>query len=286
MHTIFIPQLRPALLFFLARTHASHDIYTSRLCEMERNRGAMANLAGTPLTYRHALVPTHMILAFPITRSYRSGALCPAFATHLTEACARHNPLALTLFPKLAHAHTHPMYLQMVRSALVLAAAAAAALASVSTAAAQQVAYLDATSVYTADERNPTAEAFVVDQGRFVFVGSNADALSRYPNAQQQSLAGQTVLPGLHDAHGHLAGLGLSLLGAQLQGYDSLDEMLTYMLAYAEERGMDPAAGDVLSGSGWDHERWPGQEGFPTRFDLDAVFPDLPVYITRVDAHR
>jgi len=39
-----------------------------------------------------------------------------------------------------------------------------------------------------------------------------------------------------------------------------------------------------IIGSGWDQNRWPGQQ-FPTKADLDAAFPDTPVYLTRIDGH-
>jgi predicted amidohydrolase YtcJ len=38
--------------------------------------------------------------------------------------------------------------------------------------------------VYTINEAFPTAEAFVVSDGKFIDVGSNKDILSRHPNAQ------------------------------------------------------------------------------------------------------
>jgi len=41
--------------------------------------------------------------------------------------------------------------------------------------------------------------------------------------------------------------------------------------------------GGWLLGRGWDHTNW-GQE-FPTKEDLDSAFPDVPVYLRRVDGH-
>src|SRR5690606_1369818 len=39
-----------------------------------------------------------------------------------------------------------------------------------------------------------------------------------------------------------------------------------------------------LLGRGWDQNNWPGQQ-FPTAADLDALFPDRPVWLRRVDGH-
>ncbi|MEO6228103.1 MAG: amidohydrolase, partial [Thermomonas sp.] len=42
--------------------------------------------------------------------------------------------------------------------------------------------------------------------------------------------------------------------------------------------------GDWLLGGGWDQNDWP-ETAFPTAADLDAVFPDRPVWLERVDGH-
>src|SRR5690606_18322695 len=39
-----------------------------------------------------------------------------------------------------------------------------------------------------------------------------------------------------------------------------------------------------LTGRGWDQNDWENKE-FPDRAELDAVFPDVPVYLTRIDGH-
>jgi len=39
-----------------------------------------------------------------------------------------------------------------------------------------------------------------------------------------------------------------------------------------------------LIGRGWDQNQW-GSGEFPTKHDLDPSFPDIPVYLVRVDGH-
>ncbi|WP_348253406.1 amidohydrolase family protein, partial [Salmonella enterica] len=39
-----------------------------------------------------------------------------------------------------------------------------------------------------------------------------------------------------------------------------------------------------LLGGGWDQNDWP-EKRFPTAADLDAAFPDRPVWLERVDGH-
>jgi predicted amidohydrolase YtcJ len=98
---------------------------------------------------------------------------------------------------------------------------------------------------------------------------------------------GRTVVPGLIDAHAHLLGLGEALLQADLVGTASVDEVV--------ERLRDFSAtlpdGAWITGRGWDQNDWddgPGgrpEGAFPTRADLDAAFPDRPVWLGRIDGH-
>src|SRR5262245_45320778 len=61
---------------------------------------------------------------------------------------------------------------------------------------------------YTGAAVQPRAAAVVVLGVRITFVGSTADAMHRAPGARQIDLRGATVLPGLTDAHAHLADVG------------------------------------------------------------------------------
>jgi len=64
-------------------------------------------------------------------------------------------------------------------------------------------------TVYTVDDKNPRAEAVVAVDGRITYVGTTAEALKRAPaGARQIDVRGQTVFPGLTDAHAHLLGIG------------------------------------------------------------------------------
>jgi predicted amidohydrolase YtcJ len=91
---------------------------------------------------------------------------------------------------------------------------------------------------------------------------------------------GRTVLPGLIDAHGHVTDLGFSALRLNVTGSASLAELQQRLRDYAA------AHPDVkwIQGSGWNQELWP-EKRFPTAADLDAVVPDRPVVLERVDGH-
>src|SRR4051812_15120568 len=76
-------------------------------------------------------------------------------------------------------------------------------------------------NIYTNDERQPRAEAVVVGNGRLLYVGSNQEAAS-WQGKSVIDLKGRTVLPGLVDAHAHLAGIGAREATLNLEGLGSL----------------------------------------------------------------
>ncbi|MEA3081484.1 MAG: hypothetical protein QOD54_1152, partial [Sphingomonadales bacterium] len=91
---------------------------------------------------------------------------------------------------------------------------------------------------------------------------------------------GRTMLPGLIDAHGHVIDLGFAALRLDVTGGASLAELQQRLRDYAA------AHPDVkwIQGGGWNQELWPDKR-FPTAADLDAVVPDRPVVLERVDGH-
>jgi predicted amidohydrolase YtcJ len=135
-------------------------------------------------------------------------------------------------------------------------------------------------NVYTVDSEKPRAEAFAIQDGRFIWVGTTEEARSRFADSRMLDLDGKTVTPGLIDAHAHLMGLGTSLMAANLMGARSIEEIVDRLQAFEA----DLPDGAWLTGRGWDQNHWPVAE-FPTRADLDAAFPDRPVWLRRVDGH-
>ena len=148
-------------------------------------------------------------------------------------------------------------------------------------AAAAEVVLVTAARVHTMDVAHPRAQAFAYDDsGRILRVG-DVQALQReFPRARRLDLGDATVVPGLIDAHGHVADLGLAQLRADLVGTRSKAEVLQRLREFAQR---NPGDGWLL-GNGWDQNDWP-EKRFPTAADLDAAFPDRPVWLSRVDGH-
>ncbi|EMR04489.1 amidohydrolase [Cesiribacter andamanensis] len=134
--------------------------------------------------------------------------------------------------------------------------------------------------IYTVDSSFTVHQAMAVREGRIVATGSSDDIQKRFTSDSLVNLQGKAVYPGFIDAHCHFYRYGLGLQTADLVGASSWQEVLQRL---QEQRRQFPQA-DWLLGRGWDQNDWPVKE-FPTRAELDRLFPDIPVFITRVDGH-
>jgi predicted amidohydrolase YtcJ len=135
--------------------------------------------------------------------------------------------------------------------------------------------------IYTMNPDQPKVEAMAWDaEGRILALGASEALVERWPDVPAIELEGRTVIPGLIDAHGHVMGLGFSMLNADLAGADSIEDVVQRLQAHAAEL----PEGAWLRGRGWDQTRWAGAE-FPTAADLDAAFPERPVLLDRIDGH-
>ncbi|HWI57749.1 MAG TPA: amidohydrolase, partial [Bacillota bacterium] len=88
------------------------------------------------------------------------------------------------------------------------------------------------------------------------------------------------VLPGFNDAHVHFLSGGFSLSNVDLRDATSPEEMARRLGACAKQL----PKGRWILGGDWDHERWPGAP-LPTKALIDAVTPDHPVFVSRLDGH-
>lgn len=134
--------------------------------------------------------------------------------------------------------------------------------------------------IYTVDEKFSVAEAMAVRDGRIIAIGTNDDILKQYESESINDAKGKTVFPGFIDAHAHFVGYGNSLQRVNLVGTESWEEAVNRSADFA--KGLP--AGGWLTGRGWDQNDWAAKE-FPTNEKLNAMFPDRPVMLTRIDGH-
>lgn len=134
-------------------------------------------------------------------------------------------------------------------------------------------------NTYTVNSNFDTAEAFAIREGKFVAVGKNEEITGKYESETILDAKNKTVVPGLIDAHCHFYRLGLQQQKVSLEGTKSYDEVLEKLVAFQKEKNTS-----FITGRGWDQNDWEIKE-FPTKEKLDALFPTIPVAITRVDGH-
>ena len=134
--------------------------------------------------------------------------------------------------------------------------------------------------IYTVNNDFATAEAMAVQDGKIVAIGTNDEILKEYQSDSLVDAKGAAVYPGFIDAHAHFLGYGQSLYSVDLMFVPSWEEAITRVKGFAAKH---PGKG-WIKGRGWDQNRFPGKQ-FPTNAELNALFPDRPVILERVDGH-
>ncbi len=135
--------------------------------------------------------------------------------------------------------------------------------------------------IWTGDAARPWAEALAIRGGAIAAVGAAAEVYRlRGPATRVVDRPDAFAIPGLIDAHGHMEGLGATQDEIDLRGVALLEEVARRVKAR-----IDATPGDSwITGRNWDQSLWPGG-AFPTAAVLDAVAPNRPVWLRRVDGH-
>lgn len=134
--------------------------------------------------------------------------------------------------------------------------------------------------VYTVDSVFSTVEAIAVNNGVIVEIGDSQDLLNKYDAKEKVDVNGKFIYPGFYDAHAHFFMLAEAMDEVDLVGSLSYNEVLERLKTYVAH---NPDKKWIV-GNGWDQNLWE-DKNFPTKDSLDKYFPDLPIYLTRVDYH-
>src|SRR5215831_971570 len=132
--------------------------------------------------------------------------------------------------------------------------------------------------VVTVDSKFTVAQALAIKDGKLIAVGTNAEAMAlRGPNTKVLDLAGKTVIPGLQDSHIHFLTLGEDVtFEADLTYAKNADDIVKTVADVKNRRNVPP--GEWIRGTKWDQYKYPAMV---TRWQLDAVTPQNPVFLTR-----
>ncbi len=120
----------------------------------------------------------------------------------------------------------------------------------------------------------PDATAIAIRGDRIMWVGRDDGALSwRGAATRLIDLQGATVLPGLHDSHGHVGELGAALAKVNLIGVRTPAEAVARVRAVADTA----PPGTWILGQGWDEGAW--ADRYPPAGMLTRAFPEHLVYL-------
>lgn len=133
--------------------------------------------------------------------------------------------------------------------------------------------------IWTGDPARPSADAALIREGRFAFVGRERD-LSAPAGTEALDGGARLVVPGFIDGHAHLLATGFAMQGVDLKDVPSQEEAVRRVAA----RAAMAAPGDWIRGAGWDQHLWAGA-AFPGRGALDTATPEHPVALDHTSGH-
>lgn len=135
--------------------------------------------------------------------------------------------------------------------------------------------------IYTMKAQGDVCSAFVVENGRFLFCGTDQEARLIAKGGDVVDLHQAPILPGMIDTHQHLFAYARDRLKLDLKKADSLEGLLEQIRRRAEKT----PDGQWILGVGFDHERFNDRRELPTKEELDRVCPNNPLMITRYCLH-
>ena len=135
--------------------------------------------------------------------------------------------------------------------------------------------------IWTGDTPNRFVQAVTISGNRVVAAGTNAEAeAAAAPGARRINLGGRLVVPGFIDNHVHFIEGGLQLSRVQLRDAATPAEFARRIGDFARRSGK----GRWVLGGEWDEQLWTPYQ-LPSRQMIDALTPDNPVFVTRLDIH-
>ena len=133
----------------------------------------------------------------------------------------------------------------------------------------------------TMDSSAPFAQAVAVRKDKIVAVGTASEIQGLIGKETKTiDLKRKTVVPGFTDSHAHVMWLGYQSSELDLRHVSSIESIQRQL----REKAKATEKGKWIFGRGWDQD-FLKEKRYPTRWDLDKVVPDNPVFIVRVCGH-
>jgi predicted amidohydrolase YtcJ len=136
-------------------------------------------------------------------------------------------------------------------------------------------------NLHTLDPLRPRAQAALAHGGKFAVVGTREECERKAGKGVQVLDAGAgCAVPGLADAHGHVALYGRTRAEVSCAGADGEEECA----ARAAKAAAAAPGGTWIRGGEWAHDLW-REPKLPTAESLTSAVPRNPVALARADVH-
>lgn len=133
--------------------------------------------------------------------------------------------------------------------------------------------------IYTVDDDFSIVDCMVIHEGKIIAIGNFNELINYYVPRVKYDAGKKYIYPGFIDAHCHFVSFIKSYDEVALYGLKSWEECLEKVSNYASKTD-----NEWIIGRGWDQNLWI-DKNFPNKHKLDSLFPDKPVFLTRVDGH-
>ncbi len=133
--------------------------------------------------------------------------------------------------------------------------------------------------VVTVDKNFSIAQAVAIRDGKFLAVGKNANILALAGRGTLKiDLKGKTVIPGLIDSHNHMEEAGEALYKVPLGKAKTVAEALALIKEFVAKT----KPGEWIRGGGWHPLAQLQEKRYLTRWEIDSVAPDNPLFLPTV----
>jgi len=142
-------------------------------------------------------------------------------------------------------------------------------------------------TIITLDAESQVAQGLAIRQGRILAVGSS-DEVRQHADSRTviHDLKNRVIIPGFYAAHDHFPGSGrVGLFTADLNS-PPIGEIQTIddLIASMKRQAQNVPKGRWVVGRGYDDTLLQEQR-HPTRFDLDKISTEHPIWITHTSGH-
>jgi len=145
-------------------------------------------------------------------------------------------------------------------------------------------------TIYTVNASFDVTQAMAIKDGKTVGIGPEHEILNKYVSEQIIDAKKQAIYPGFIDAHCHFVGYAKGLQQIDLVGSVSFEEVIERVLSFTKKTDNKFLLTDTstsikwIVGWGWDQNDWENK-AYPSKEKLDALFPETPVFLVRIDGH-